>query len=188
MIIELLPAVALITMILVETAIRILINLSLLIPVRTLNTLIVKNMWFSSEILPIMSINTKLSVMIMLVKRTPHSFEVKHIKIIIILQVMNKLNHRVLLAMCEGAIHSIVAFFHIFRVVTTKLHLVLFGVIKVFNMIMAKSAIVSFHTNQFVLNILTDFARILILSAPTIHFVMEIRTSSMVVVAFIRTF
>lgn len=59
--------------------------------------------------------------------------------------------------------------------------------IKVFNVIMAEGTVVSFHTNQFALNILTDFARILVLSAPTIHFVMEIRASSMIMIAFIRT-
>jgi hypothetical protein len=88
-------------MILFDTAIRILVYLSLLIPIRTLNALVVKDMRFSSEILPIMCVHTEFSVVIVLVKWTPHGFEVKHIKIVIIFQVMNKFNHRVLLTMSE---------------------------------------------------------------------------------------
>ena len=60
-----------------------------------------KHIWLSSEILPVMRINTKRFIMLCQVKRAPNSFVVKNIKIAVILIIMYQLDHDVLFKMGE---------------------------------------------------------------------------------------
>ena len=70
--------------------------------------LVLEDIWFPSKVLPIVCINT-LSLIMFLIKRTPLSLEVKHIEIAIFLHLVNQPGFKVLGAVSEGAVVTVLA-------------------------------------------------------------------------------
>ena len=70
-------------------------------PVRARMGFILRDIRFSSIILPIMRVNTESLIMLSQIERAPDSLEIKHVKIIIILQIVNQLYHNIVLKMSK---------------------------------------------------------------------------------------
>jgi len=81
----LLPAVAQVALDIVRTAVDVIDNELLRLPVRARSCLIVAHMWLPPEVLPIMSIDAESFVMLCEVERTPDGLEMEHIEVIIVL-------------------------------------------------------------------------------------------------------
>ncbi len=71
-------------------------------------SIIIEHVRLSSKVLPIVGIVT-LSLIMFLIERTPLSFEVKHVEVIVFLQEMDYPGLNVTLRMSEGTKFSVVA-------------------------------------------------------------------------------
>ena len=69
-----------------------------------------KNWWFSSIVLPVMSINTYISFMVILSVRTPNSLKMEQVEIHIRLKFFNQLYWKVILSMSKRTEFTIFAF------------------------------------------------------------------------------
>ena len=135
MILLLFPTVAILAASLVLTALMIFSYEGSWLPIRAyLHTIIIEYVWFTSEILPIMSIHTLCFVMF-LVKWTPFSFEIKHPKVIIFLHVMNQSSFKLFSWMSKRTVVTIFTLANLLWILGTIFRLVLFRVIHRFNSI-----------------------------------------------------
>ena len=68
------------------------------------SAIIFEDMRFSAKVLPIVSVNTLIPKMtfILIVEGAPDSLEVKHIKVIVLLHFMKKVNRELLFVVSEG--------------------------------------------------------------------------------------
>lgn len=130
------PAMTMITMILIRTALSIVIDVGSRSPIITLLFWIVIQLRFSAEILPIMRVYTLVSQMICFIIRAPYSFEVEHIEIWILLEFINQLNRDLGFIVSKWAVLSILAFPSTIDIWRAKLSFVLIRVIKLFYSIM----------------------------------------------------
>ncbi len=98
-------------------------------------------MRFAPEILPVVSILTFVShvTTLFVVKRAPDGFEMEHIKVSILLHLVQQIDRQFVLAVSKGTQISKVAVFYTMGVAIAELGLVLFRVIK------RLDAVVSFH-------------------------------------------
>jgi hypothetical protein len=100
-------------------------------------------MGLAPQILPVVSVHTALFVVI-LAPWTPNSFEVKHVEIRIFrLDVVKEVNRDLVLRVGKGAHLSIFAVVHFVWICLTKLTLVLFRMIKLFNSVVSFQAFFS---------------------------------------------
>ena len=81
MILLFLPAMREFTSVFIATTICICLHKIFCFPLRTLLSFVLKDMRFSPEILPVMSIDASISCMRSITIRAPYCFEVKHIEI-----------------------------------------------------------------------------------------------------------
>ena len=86
------------------TTIRVDLDLLVFAPPAAEAVRIVKDIWLSAEILPVMSIFTFLSMMILaiVIERAPNSLEVKHIEVIVLLHFMKKVNRQLFFKVSKG--------------------------------------------------------------------------------------
>lgn len=105
-------------------------------------------MRFAPEILPIVSILTFVSHVTthLVIKRAPDSFEMEHIKVSILLHLVQQINRKFVLAVSEGAQISKVTVFHTMRVAIAELGLVLFRMIKRLDAVVSLHACVTART------------------------------------------
>lgn len=101
-----------------------------------LSGVIIKDVWFSSKVLPVMSIVT-LSFVVFLIKRTPFSFKVKHIEVSIFLHEMNYPSFNVLNGVSEGTVLPVFTILKVFRELSAKLCFILLYMIQSLNSIMS---------------------------------------------------
>lgn len=100
--------------------------------------LVIEDVRFSSEVLPIMGIVT-LSFVMFFIEGTPFSLKVEHVKISVSLHKMNYSSLYVFRRVSERAELSVIAFMQFFREFCTELSLILFFMVKTFHSIMGKS-------------------------------------------------
>lgn len=109
MILLLLPSMRVLASILMFASISIGLNEVLCFPLGTLFLFIVKDMRFTSEILPIMSINARIPGMISITVWTPDCFEMKHVEISVLLELIQQVNSDFIFRVSESTHVSIVA-------------------------------------------------------------------------------
>ena len=87
------------------TTIRIDLDLFVFTPPATEAVRIVKDIWLSAEILPVMSIFTFLSMMILaiVIERAPNSLEVENVEIRVLLHFMKEVDSEFFFRVSEGA-------------------------------------------------------------------------------------
>ena len=119
------------------------------IPIRTLCWIIINNMWFSSKILPIMSIDTKAFIMLCKIIRTHFSFIMKNIKISVSLIIMNKFYLDISIGVSKGTEFTVFAVNNIIGIVRTKPFFVFFRVVENFYSIMGLCTEISIWTTKF---------------------------------------
>ena len=100
-----LPTMSMLTTVLQLTAIRIDLNLFAFAPSTTEAVRIVKDIRLSTEILPVVSIFTFLSMMILaiVIERAPNSLEVENVEISVLLHFMKEVDSEFFLRVSEGA-------------------------------------------------------------------------------------
>lgn len=124
---------ALVTVECILTAFGVLCDEFFCVPVGTSNSLILKYLWFSSKILPIVRINAKSLqssmklnlVMLSEIVGAPYCLVVEHKEIVIVFQVMNQLNRDIFLRVSERAKPSIFTVYGVIWVVCTEFGLVI---------------------------------------------------------------
>ena len=87
------------------TTIRIDLDLFVFAPSAAEAVRIVKDIWLSAEILPVMSIFTFLTMMILaiVIERAPNSLEVENVEIRVLLHFMKEVNSEFFFRVSEGA-------------------------------------------------------------------------------------
>ncbi len=100
------------------------------------------------EVLPVVSILTLVTHVTthLVVKRAPDSFEMEHIKVSILLHLVQQINRKFVLTVSEGAQISKVTVFHTVRVAIAELGLVLFRVIERLDAVVSSHACVTIRT------------------------------------------
>jgi hypothetical protein len=79
------PAVAVAATVLQFAAILVRLGVFFCLPVLALVFIVLVNMWLPSEVLPVVCVNAYVTLMLLVTKWTPHSLEMKHIEIRIML-------------------------------------------------------------------------------------------------------
>ena len=121
-------------------------NKSPRLPVRAYILAVIReNIRLSSEILPVVSIDT-LSLIVLFVEWTPLCFEVKHVKVGILFHLMNKPCFKLFGIVSEGTIVTILAFTKILRILGAVFRLILFWMINTFDSIVRRLAAVPIDT------------------------------------------
>ena len=92
MILLLLPTVALLAPVLVGTSIFVVVYELAGSPVEALILRVYVELGLSSEVLPIMRVDTLVPLMIVFIVGTPNSLEVEHVEVRVLLQLINELD------------------------------------------------------------------------------------------------
>ena len=119
------------------------------IPIRTLNRVIIINMWLSSIILPIMCINTVAFIMFSEIIRTHFCFIMENIEIDILDIMVNEIYENIRIGVCKGTEILVFTILDIVWVVGTKTLFVFFWVVENFNSIVGFCAVISKWTAWF---------------------------------------
>ena len=115
---------------LISTAFVILLDEGVRLPVGAgLRAIVIKDTWFPSKILPVMSIHARCLIMVLLIKRTPLGLKVMHPKITILLHVVNESCFKLLGRMGEAAVVRVLAFLKLLGVAGAVLGFVLLWVV-----------------------------------------------------------
>ena len=124
-------------------SILIVYNRPLGIPLLARNTWIDDQLGLAPEVLPVVSVDTRCSLVgfIPLRVRAPYCLVVKHIKVSILLEFFNQVNRDLRLRVREGAVLSVFANTILFSKTWTKLSFVFVRMVKLFNPCVAISAI-----------------------------------------------
>ena len=85
MVLLFLPAVAAAATVLQFATILVCLGVFLCLPVLALVFIVLVDMWLSSEVLPVVCVNAYVTLMFLVTKWTPHSLEMKHIEIRVML-------------------------------------------------------------------------------------------------------
>ena len=139
------------------TAISIILNSFLWSPVPTLFFSIVIELRLSPKILPVVGIDTFVTLVIFLIIRTPDSLKMKHIEIRIFWKLVDELYRNFRLWMCERAIVTILTLTSFLNEWFTELCLILVRVIEFLNPIVSLFAFIAFWALKLLSNILAFF-------------------------------
>lgn len=142
----LLPAMALVTLILIGTAILVLVYELPWAPICALVSLIDIELRLASEVLPVVGKDTLISLVIVFVVGAPHSLEVKHVEVWVVIESVYQLHGDLRLRMCERTVVSILTLSGLVNVGATKLGLILIRMIELFYPVMSLLALFSFVT------------------------------------------
>jgi hypothetical protein len=176
MIFKLLPAMTFITIILILTTVLIFSDEIIGVPKLAGLWIIHINVWFSSIILPIMSIYALPAVMLKVIKGAPNSLIIKNIKIIIVIEVMNQFYHDIVFAVSEGTIWAIFTIMTIIGVEGAKLCFILIRAIQLFNLIVRERTHVPASTvySIFIFSKFTKIARIISVASAILRSMIEL--------------
>ena len=139
------------------TAISIILNSFLWSPVPTLFFSIVIELRLSPKILPVVGIDTLVTLVIFLIIRAPYSLKMKHIEIRIFWKLVDELYRNFRLWMCERAIVTILTLTSFLNEWFTELCLILVRVIEFLNPIVSLFAFIAFWALKLLSNILAFF-------------------------------
>ena len=107
-----------------RTAVGVVNDIVVKLPIGATDWSVVEKVGFSSEILPIMRVDALRLVVRQRAKRTHHGLELEHEEIVVLLQTMQQLYQDLLLMMREGAELTVLAVIGIVRVLRAKLRLI----------------------------------------------------------------
>ena len=137
-----LPSMGELASVFIFASISISLNKMLRFPLWALILLIVKYMGLSSEILPIVSIDTCISSMRSITIRTPYCLKMEHIEVCIFLKFIQQIYRYLFFSVSKGTHISIVTAFNPFWVARTKFNLIFFRMVKLFYSIMRFCALI----------------------------------------------
>jgi len=92
-------------------------------------------MRLSAEILPVVCVNTLATVMLNVVKWAPNCFVIKDIKIVIVLEVVNKLGHDVVFTVCKRAVRPVLAIMAIMWIMCAELSFLFVRPVQLLNLV-----------------------------------------------------
>ena len=93
-----------------------------------------------------MSIDAEVSLVVLVTKGTPHSFEMKHVEICVSIHFFKYVYGQFVFVMCKGTDFTIFTLVNFFRICWAELWFVLLRVVEILNSIVATNAIVTFGT------------------------------------------
>ena len=157
MILLLFPTMTLQASILVWTTIFVVVNELSRTPICTLVLLVNVKLGFSSKILPVVSKDTLVPLMVVFVIRTPDSLEVKHVEVRVLIKFIDEFNWYLWFTMCKRTIVTILAFPCSIDIGCTKLCLVLIRMIELFHSVVSFLAFVAFRAISSSGNMMTHF-------------------------------
>lgn len=94
------------------------------------------------------------------IERAPDSFEVEHIKVIIIFQIVNQFDYNVVLWVCKWTKYSIFTWINVIRVESAKFSFIFFRLVELLHTIMRKLAIIAIRAYIIFLYVLTQITTI----------------------------
>lgn len=142
MIFQLLPSVAILALHLFGAAsFFITVNLALR-PKRTLDGIVLCLAWVSSQVLGVVGIDTKISIVLGNVG-TKDSLVFIQVEILVLLKIVKKLNHNLVLLVCKRAVISVIALVNIVWMILAELSLVTFRMIQLLQLVMSIVALVA---------------------------------------------
>ena len=157
---KLFPSVAHPAAILKRTTVFIVFGILFAEPDRTLLRQVFVNIWFSSEILPIVSVNALVSGVGLVTKRTPNSFVVEHKKVHVFFHLLKQVYCEFIFMVRERAHISILTAVDSVRVSLTEFGFVLFWVIKVLDSVVTTETGVTLLTLAVFEKVWTQFGNV----------------------------
>lgn len=100
-------------------------------------------MWFATKILPVVSVYTDVSLVVLVAERAPNSLEMEHIKIGIFVHLLKNINRKLILVVSKSAHVPILAIINFFWISLAKFGFVFFRMVEIFNSIVAHYAFVT---------------------------------------------
>ena len=93
-----------------------------------------------------MSIYTEIACMLLIIERTPNSFEVEQVEVDVSFILFKQLNIQFFFGMRKGTQVKVLAFVRVTRVRSAILHFILFRMVELFHSVVSLPAIVSLGT------------------------------------------
>lgn len=137
------PAMRMFTPVFCFATIRIGLDEVLGLPIRTLFLVVLIDMGFPPEVLPIVCVDTLLSIVRSVAVRAPDGLEVEHVEVRVLVELVEEVYSYLCLGMGEGAHVAVVAGFQTLGVGRAELQLVLLRVVELFHTVVAELATVS---------------------------------------------
>lgn len=137
---KLLPSMRMITSVFILASISVTAYVLLRSPVTALLFSIIVQLWLPPKILPIMCINTLVTLVFCFIVRTPNSLEMKHIEVWVFWELVYQLNWNFWFRMSKWAVIAIFTLASLFDKRSAKLRFIFIRMIEFFN------TIVSFFT------------------------------------------
>jgi len=149
-ILELFPPVAALAVEAVRASIAIVNDFFLSVPLSALLVFVRIQIWFAPVILPVVGIDARLPIVVLLLVGAPLRFEVKSVEVRVTVEPLDQINRDFSLVVRESAVITVFARSRRVRITLAKLRLVHFGVIKFFDRVVGQVTSVA-HRAQFFL-------------------------------------
>ena len=139
MILLLLPSMRVLTLILIRATFSVWCYEAVSLPIWAHFAWVCEHWWLTAIVLPVVSIHTRLAIVIIFTVRTPHSFEVEHVEVHVNFIIFNKFYRQLLSIVGERTKFLIIAFLMLmrFKIRGTKFGFVFIWVIKFFDSVMS---------------------------------------------------
>jgi hypothetical protein len=145
-VLKLFPSMRMITSVLILAPISVIAYILLRTPVTALLFSIIIQLWLPSKILPVMCINTLITLVFCFIVRTPNSLKMEHIEVRVVRELVNQLNWNFWFRMRKWAVIAIFTLSSLFYKRSTKLGFIFIRMIEFLNTIMSLFAFVTFRT------------------------------------------
>lgn len=155
-ILQFFPAVAHLALKTVNAPVLVVYDVVVGLPVGTGNGVEMVHIGLSAIVLPIMRVDAECLVVLGQVEGTPNSFEVEHVEIIIVEQVVDQFYDDIIFAVREAAVRTVVTILDVVRVIGTKLRLVLLWLVKLLHPVMRLLALVAERAGYLLFNVFAE--------------------------------
>ena len=136
MVLLLLPPVGELAAVLVSAPVSISLDKAFGFPLGTLLFVILEDMRLSSEVLPVMGVDTGVPRVTGITVRTPHRLEMEDVEVSIFIELVQLIHRQLILRVSKCTHVPVVAWFHFVWVSLAKLDLILLGVVELFDPVM----------------------------------------------------
>jgi hypothetical protein len=153
MVFKFFPTVTRATTVFQFAAVLVCLRIFLRFPTCALCVRVLKSIGTASVVLPVMSIDTEISLVVLVTKGTPHSFEMKHVEICVSIHFFKYVYGQFVFVMCKGTDFPILTLVNFVGICWAELWFVLLRVVEILDSIVTTNAIVTFGTLFFLITI-----------------------------------
>lgn len=155
-VLQLLPAVAVLAGKLVLAPVAVVDDVVVGLPVRAGNRVIEIDVRLSPVVLPVMRVDAEGLIVLRQIEGAPNGFEVEHVEVIVVLEVVDQLDDDIVFAVREAAVSAIVAVLDVVRVVGAELSLVLIRLVELLHSVMRFLALIAVRAGHLLLDVLAE--------------------------------